>query len=98
MQDQAQPPAQGWALSLLGWGAGVGDVEAIPPSWRPECNRQHNDGEEEGAKNLKSRGPGAIRTLWAGSSLQVVRCWETRIPTYRHRGRYSQKPVKCLGC
>lgn len=55
MQDQAQPLAQEWALSLLGWGAGVGDVEAIPPSWRPECNRQHNDGEEEGAKNVESQ-------------------------------------------
>lgn len=52
---QAQPPAQGWALSLLGRGAGVGDVEATPPSRRPECNRQHNDGEEERAKNGESQ-------------------------------------------
>lgn len=38
-------------------------------------------------ENLKSRGPGAIRTLWAGSSLQVVRCWESpsSTPVQRHR-------------
>lgn len=37
--------------------------------------------------NLKSRGPGATRTLWAGSSLQVVRCWESpsSTPVQRHR-------------
>lgn len=49
-------PASGSRVgSLLGRGAGVGDVEAIPPSRRPECNRQHNDGEEEGAKNVESQ-------------------------------------------
>lgn len=57
VQDQAQPEAQGWALSLLGWEAGVGDVEATPPSRRPECNRQNNDREEERISSQEAQGP-----------------------------------------
>lgn len=54
VRAQAQPLAHRWALSLLGWGAGVrGDVEATPPSRRPECNRQHNG--REGGKGQESR-------------------------------------------
>lgn len=33
----------------------MGDVEASPPSRRPECNRQHDDREEERAKNGESQ-------------------------------------------
>lgn len=89
VQDQAQPLAQGWALSLLGWEAGVGDVEATPPSRRPECNRQHNDREEERAKKVESqvKRPRGHMGPVAGSSLQVVRRWESpsSTPVQRHR-------------
>lgn len=33
-----------------------------------------------------------------GGVRRAAQLWETRIPTYRHRGRFSQAPVKCLGC
>lgn len=33
----------------------MGDVEANLPSRRPECNRQHDDREEERAKNVESQ-------------------------------------------
>lgn len=69
-------PASGSRVGSIppGMGSSAGRL-STPPSRRPECNRQHNDGAEGRARteNLKSRGPGAVRTLWAGSSLQVGR-------------------------
>lgn len=65
---------------------------STPPSRRPECNRQHKDGAEERAENenLKSRGPGALRTLWAGSSLLAGRGRESPSSAPLHSGPETQ--------
>lgn len=86
-QCRARPSLQalGWTPSLLGGGTGMGGgVEATPSSRRIGMKqRQHNDGGGEGQEGRLSR-RGA---LWAGSSLQVVKCWGalSPIPVQRQR-------------
>lgn len=97
-QCRARPSLQalGWTLSLLGGGMGMGGgVEATPPSRRVRMQqRQHKDGGGRRAKKVESqvkKPKGHPGTQWAGSSLQVVRCWESPQP-------HSSPETKAGGC
>lgn len=65
-----------------------GGVEATPPSRRVRLQqRQHNDGRRGRVKKPR----GNPEAPWAGSSLQVVRCWDSPQP-------HASPETKAGGC
>lgn len=97
VQGQAQPPGSGVDSVPPGWGGpGWEEVWRQPlPAGGSECNRDSTMmGDRERAKKVDSqvkRPRGHLGAPWAGSSLQVVRCWESPQP-------HSSPETKAGGC
>lgn len=98
VQGQSDPVLQalGWTLSLPGGGTRMrGGVEATPPGRRVRMQeRQHKDKGGRRAKKVESqvkRPRGHPGASCVGSSLQVVRCWESAWPL-------SSPETKAGGC
>lgn len=105
VQGQGQPPGSGGDSIPPRTGKGDGGgVEATPhPQGRRVRmqQRQHNDGEEERTEKVESQvkrprsHPGAP---WAGSSLQLARCWESPSPVPVQRQKLECEKSGSLIC
>lgn len=103
MQGQAQPPGSGVDSIPPGTGDGMGGgVEATPQAGGSECNRDSTMmGGEGRAKKVESqvkRPRGHPGAPWAGSSLQLVRCWESPSPIPVQRQRLEVVKSGSLVC